>query len=541
LNVDETDDVEKVWGNIAKKLSIDVKELKEKILPLAAIYSIGEHSRAALVALNDNALPSNVGGGYNLRIILRSALGFIDDYGWDIDLADLSEKHAKFLKPMYPELSEKLDNVAVILENEKKKFFENKKRSKQIIVNLLAKKKNPKIEDLTEIYDSHGVRPEQVKKEASFKGVKIDIPDDFYSLVAEKHEQTEHKVATKKAALLNLENVPETKILYYSDWSLVEFEGKVVYSKDDLVALDQTAFYPTSGGQIHDIGEMNSVQVVDVFKQDGVVLHKLEKNGLKVGDKVKGKIDFERRQQLMQHHSSAHLVNLCSYEILGPHVWQAGASKTLEKGRLDITHYESLSEKQLKQIEDCCNEKIKKNLRVKSEIIPREVAEEKYGMHIYQGGFIPGKNLRIVTIGNDVEACGGTHANSLGDLKQLKILNSTKVQDGIIRINYTAGKAAQKEESNVSELLKEVAGLLGVKESQVPKRTEELFAKWKAGRKAVKKGSKADLSLTSTQQSKGTPDELLTIAAKAFSTQPEHLPRTIKRFLNDLESFKKKL
>jgi len=541
LNVDETDDIEKVWGNIASELSVDVKELKEKILPLAAIYSIGEHSRAALVALNDNALPSNVGGGYNLRIILRRAFGFIDDYGWDIDLTDLTEIHAKFLKPMYPELSEKLDNVAVILENEKKKFLENKKRSKQIIVNLLAKKKNIKIEDLTEIYDSHGVRPEQVKMEASSKGVKIDIPDDFYSLIAERHEQTEQKTTTKKTVSLNLEKVPETKILYYSDWSLVKFGGKVVYSKDDLVALDQTAFYPTSGGQLHDLGEMNSEKVLDVFKQNGVVLHKLEKNNLKVGDKVKGKIDFERRQQLMQHHSSAHLMNLCAYEVLGPHVWQAGAAKTLEKGRLDITHYQSLSEKELKQIEDCCNEKIKKNLKVKSEILPREEAEDKYGMHIYQGGFIPGRNLRIITIGQDVEACGGTHANYLGDLKQLKIINSTKVQDGIIRINYTAGKAAQKEESNISSLLKEVAELLGVKESQVPARAEELFAKWKAGRKAIKRGSKIDLNLTSQTESKGTQDELLAIAAQAFSTQPEHLPRTIKRFLNDLDGFKKKL
>ncbi|MFH1390886.1 MAG: alanine--tRNA ligase [Candidatus Diapherotrites archaeon] len=542
LNVDETDDIEKTWKNIAKELSIDVKELKEKILPLQAIYSIGEHSRAALVALNDNALPSNVGGGYNLRIILRRALGFIDDYDWDIDLADLSKEHAKFLKPMYPELSEKLNNVAVILNNEKQKFLENKKRSRNIIVNLLAKEKKPSIESLMEIYDSHGVRPEQVKKEIKGTGTDLEIPDDFYSLVAERHEKQEHKVTTKKAVEFDLKGVPETEVLYYEDWSKTEFEAKVVYSKDNLVALNKTAFYPTSGGQLNDVGSINGASVIDVFKQDYIVLHKLEKNNLKVGDKVKCKIDFERRKQLMQHHSSAHLVNLCAFEVLGPHVWQAGASKTLEKGRLDITHFDQISEKELKQIEDCCNEKIKKNLKVKSEILLREKAEDKYGMHIYQGGFVPGKNLRIVTIGSDSEACGGTHANSLGDLEELKIISSTKVQDGIIRINYTAGKAAHKEKSNVDDLLKEVSDLLGVSAEQIPARSEELFSAWKKARKAVKKGNKdINLKLVSTSQTKASENELLSMAAKTFSTQPEHLPKTIKRFLNDLESFKKKL
>jgi len=576
LNVDEVSDIEKVWQKIAKEISIDVKELKESILPLAAIYSIGEHSRAALVALNDNALPSNVGGGYNLRIILRRALGFVDDYNWDIDLSDLTEDHALFLKPMYPELSEKLDNVSLILENEKKKFLETKKRSRQVIANLLLKEKKPSIGSLMEVYDSHGVRPEQIMKEVKGTGVDLEIPDDFYSLVAERHEKHEQVIATKKEEKLGLSkqeersqnayrafekkhpggfdigvfvnanemarNLPETKILYYDDWSKTEFVAKVVSSKDDLVALDKTVFYPTSGGQLHDLGSLNGAEVIDVFKQGNIILHRLEKNSLKVGDKVKGKIDSERRKQLMQHHSSAHLMNLCSFEVLGPHVWQAGASKTLEKGRLDITHFDQLTEKELKKIEACCNEKIKKNLKVKSEILPREKAEDKFGMHIYQGGFVPGRNLRIVTIGSDSEACGGTHANSLGELEELKIISSTKVQDGIIRINYTAGKAARKEASNVKEILLEEAKILGVKPAQVTVRHEELFSKWKKARKSIKTGNTdVDLELVSKGEIQTTPEKSVAISGAIFSTQPEHLPRVTKRFLDELEEMKKKL
>jgi len=349
-------------------------------------------------------------------------------------------------------------------------------------------------------------------------------------------------VATKKTGEPNLENVPDSEVLYWKSWDLLEFNAGVVWSQGDLVALDRTAFYPTSGGQLHDLGLLGKEPVVDVFKQGSVILHKLQKNPFKVGQKVHGVIDADRRKQLMQHHSSAHLVNLCAAEVLGPHIWQAGAAKTVEKGRLDVTHYEQISEKQLKQIEDCCNEKIRKGMKVKSEILPREVAEDKYGMHIYQGGFIPGKNLRIVTIGGDIEACGGTHANHLGELGELRILNSTKVQDGIIRINYAAGRAAKKEKSGSSALLKEVSGILGVKPGQVPARADELFSKWKKGKKAMKKNDKtADLSLSSKVVFSGSEDEILASAAKTFSTQPEHLPRTLKRFLSELEDFARKL
>ncbi len=542
LNVDEVDDIEKVWAKIAKALKMDAKELKGKILPLAALYSVGEHSRAALVALHDNALPSNVGGGYNLRIILRRALGFIDDYGWGIGLPELAEEHAKFLKPMYPELSENLGNVSVILENEKKKFAENKARSRQIITNFISKNKGVSLDSLVELYDSHGVRPEQVRAEAHSQGLDVGVPEDFYAKVAERHEKKEHAASTKKDFKLNLGGVPQTKILYYGDWKLNEFDANVVWSSGENLVLDQTAFYPTSGGQIHDLGEINGAKVLDVFKHDGIIVHKLEKNGFSVGQSVHGKIDFERRKQLMQHHSSAHLVNLCAAEVLGPHVWQAGAAKTLEKGRLDITHYELLTDGQLSSIEKCCNEKIKEDLPVRKEILPRETAEEKYGMHIYQGGFVPGRNLRIVTIGSDVEACGGTHANSLADLEELKIIGSTKIQDGVVRINYVAGKAAKSEKAGAQELLVEVAGILGVKPSQVPSRAEELFSKWKIARKAVQKNDKtANLLLSALAEEKGSAEELLSKAAKAFSTQPEHLPRTIKRFLDELAEMRKKL
>ncbi len=541
LNVDEVDDVEKVWQNISRELKVDVKVLKENVLSLSALYSVGEHSRAALVALNDGAMPSNVGGGYNLRIIIRRALEFIEKYGWGVDLSKLVQMHAVFLKPMYPNLSENLDDVITVLENEKKKFFESRERASIIVKGVLAS--NLSTDKLIEMYDSHGISPEFVKLQAKKAGKVVIVPDNFYSLVSERHEKKEQATSTKKEFKLDLSGLPKTEILYYGDWKLTEFEGKVLRVIDGkYVMLDKTSFYPTSGGQLFDVGFLNNVKVVNVFRQDGVVVHEVENNSLKENEKVKGKIDFERRKQLVQHHSGVHLLNFCARKVLGPHVYQAGAAKTLTKARLDITHFENPPPEQLKKIEDCCNELIKKDLAVKKEFLPREVAEDKYGMRIYQGGFIPGRNLRIVSIADDVEACGGTHANKTGDIGSLKILGSSKVQDGIIRLELVAGEAQKGDSQKISALLNEVADLLKVKPEFVPSRVEELFDKWKMAKKAAKKGEvlgKDFFVLTSTQKTVGDEKTILNLSAKVFSTTPNDLPKTIKRFLSEFESFSK--
>ena len=543
LNVDEVDDIQKVWKQISTKIKIDEKELKENVLSLAAIYSIGEHSRASLIALNDKALPSNVGGGYNLRTIMRRMFGFVEQYKWDVDIPKLFELHAKFLKPMYPELSKNVKETLPILENEYSKFLENRKRSKQTIERILQKKITT--QQLIELYDSQGIAPEQVKAEAQKKDISVNVPDNFYMLISERHEQGAQKVATKKKERIDVSKIAATKKLFWKDWKTTKFSAKVVFVKDNLIALDQTAFYPTSGGQLHDVGELEGNKVVDVFKAENeVIIHKLkEKAPFKKGQKISGMIDGERRKQLMQHHTSAHLVNAVAQEVLGRHVWQAGAAKTLEKGRLDITHFELPSEKQLKEMEKRANQYIKKGIAVQFEYLPREKAEDKYGMEIYQGGFIPGRELRIVTIkGLDSEACGGTHANNTKELEHITILNATKVQDGVIRINYVTGNAAKNVSGQKSGSLAEAATLLNVDKKQVPARAQEVFSLWKKGRKTAKKKKAFTETLIGTVEVKPlhvSDAELLQETARILSTQPEHVPKTLKRFLEETKKFRK--
>ncbi|MBN2141815.1 alanine--tRNA ligase [Candidatus Woesearchaeota archaeon] len=534
LNFDEVEDVDAVWKEIAGEIGVNVEELKNKIQPMTALYSLAEHTRALLFAISDGGLPSNVGGYYNLRVIFRRAMDFIEQYKWKIELGEISEWHANYLEPIYPDLASNLPDVKKILENEKQKYFAAKQKGAQAVDQLLKSGKEITTERLLSLYDSQGVSPETVKEEAKKIGIKVHIPDNFFALVAERHEKNEQKTQTRKERDIDLQGIPATDALYFDSYDYLAFEAHVLKIIDDkMVVLDRTAFYPTSGGQLHDKGKINGDEVIEIFKQGKVIVHVMkDKPKFKAGDKVHGKVDDKIRLQLAQHHTAAHIINGVAKKVLGNHVWQAGASKSLEKARLDITHYDSLNDKEIKEIEEKANEIIAKNLPIYKSFMPRAAAEAKYGFTLYQGGAVPGNEIRVVEIeGLDVEACGGTHLNLTGETKIIKILKSSKIQDGIVRIEFTAGEAAEKTLSKEGDLLKEVAEALGVDEKKLPARVEELFTKWKKAKKG--KLSKDEFDLVADKEYEGT--DVLVKLAEMLKTQPEHVSKTVLRFKKELD------
>ncbi|MBW3016271.1 alanine--tRNA ligase, partial [Candidatus Woesearchaeota archaeon] len=438
---------------------------------------------------------------------------------------------------LFPELQENLDEVTEILEVEQKKYEATKQKTQNLLPKLMEKKLTT--EELIKIYDSQGIPPELIKEEAEKTGKEITIPENFYALVAERHEQKEQETATEKEQKIPIEHCTSpTKALYYDDYEKAAFDAKVLEVVDNKVILDQTAFYPTSGGQMSDRGTIDGAKVTDVFKQGPWIVHVLEeKPKFHAGAHVHGDIDFDRRLQLAQHHTATHIINAAAREILGAHVNQASAKKDADKAHLDITHYESLTDEETAKIEARANEIVKQGIKTKLTFMPREEAEKTFGMTIYQGGAVPGKQLRIVSIpGVDVEACAGTHLKNTLDTGKIKILKTSKVKDGIVRITFAAGKAAEKIIQEEKNTVDKAAKMLNCDEHQVPGRAQELFELWKKARKAAqKKQPLPEMTLKSTTATTG---DILTKTAEILQTQPEVVVKTIERFLADLEKFK---
>lgn len=532
LDFDDPDiNVESELVSIAKKMKMKLPVFKEKLAQIQAFYSILDHSRTLLFALADGALPSNAGGGYNLRFILRRALRLAEKYNWQIDLKELAREHARAfsggkgrrvvgirpgeedeelietgVQPMYPELEERLPDVEKILDVEVRKFAETKQKISFVLAELFKKKKSINESELIELYDSQGIMPEDIAAAAEKAKIKVKIPSDFYSRVASLH--TEKKSELPKSTI-SVSDLPATQLLYYSDEYAKEFSAKVLKIIDSkYVVLDKTLFYPQSGGQYSDTGTINGRPVINSYKIGNVVIHDVENPNFKAGQFIVGKIDWNRRYQLMRHHTATHLINGAARSVLGNHIWQAGAEKTPEKARLDITHFANLTPDEIRMIERRANEVVLANIPVKKSIMAKNLAEKKYGFRLYQGGAVPGASIRVIeTEGFDVEACGGTHLNNTGETGFIKITGSKKIQDGVVRIEFVAGLRALDEMQNHQKLLLDSATVFNVPADQLPKTCIRFFEEWKNQRKEIEKLKQASQPQKSQEQRQQKPEQ----------------------------------
>ena len=472
LDFTEVYNLMKAKEEIAKKLKLSLKDLERKLEPIQAIYAIADHVKTLVFAISDGALPSNVAGGYNLRVILRRALSFIDKFKWDLKLMEVANWHIDYLKKMFPELKEHREEIEKILEVEEKRYKKTKLRVSKIVSDLAGRKISE--DDLVKLYESEGITPEQLG---------IEVTPEFYKRITEKHMKAK---PVKKEILVDVTGLPETQSLFYR--RIYNFKAKVLKISGNYVILDQTAFYPKSGGQDCDLGEIEGFPVVSVNKVGSVIVHEVPGHQLKEGRLVSCRVDKERREILTKHHDAIHIINGAARKILGNHIHQYGSEKTVDKARIDITHYEALSEKEIEAIENLANEIVEKDLPIKKFFMDRSKAEKKYGFGIYQGGYVPSREIRIVEIpGVDVEACGGTHGNSTGEVGFITIVKSKRIADGLVRIEIKAGDVALRYLEEKEKILRKVARKLKVKEEEVPDAIKALFERWKKLRKELRK------------------------------------------------------
>lgn len=464
LDATESRNLRELETKIIEKAGIPVNEYFNMIKPMQASYAIVDHARTLLFGISDGALPSNVGGGYNLRIILRRAFDFIEQYKMDLDLMKLIELHAKDLKPLYKDIDESMSEINEVLSIEKRRYDNTKEQAKKIVSQIIMKNEPLTNEKIRTLYESNGITPDFINSVAEASGIKLEIPEEAYNSIIKGDFAAKRK--EKKSFGIDTSDLPKTEKLYYKSLAF-ESKSKVLLVYGDALVLDQTPFYPEGGGQEADLGSINNVAVKDVQSIDGVIIHIIEKNvDFKKNSTVHCVVDRERRTRLMAHHTATHLISAASRAILGKHAWQEGAHKGPEKAHIDISHYERLSEKQIQEIENKANSYITHGIRVIAQEMDRKSAESKFGFSIYQGHGVPGSRLRIIQVtdvdGNliDAEACGGLHLAGMESVVGLiKIVSSSRIHDGINRIEFVAGPSAQEYIESLGNRIESIAKL----------------------------------------------------------------------------------
>ncbi len=472
LNIDDFPNLSEARARIAKTLGVSARELTEKFAPVEALYAVADHSRTLLFAIADGQLPSNVGGGYNLRVIFRRAQAFIERYGFKFDLVDAINWHVDQLSGMFPELEQHRGDVSKVLDVEATRYASAMERVSKTLSTYKGSKKELGTEELVKLYDSEGITPEQVVQ----AGLNVTVPDDFYQRVVSKHILQK---AEDKGPKFDITDLPSTRALYYEDVDLFEFDAKVLRTYEGgWVVLDQTAFYPRGGGQEPDHGTIDGAQTKDVIKYGGIVLHKVDGKLPDIGSVVHGSVDSVRRQRIKRIHTATHILNGASRQVLGPWVWQHSAFKEADYGRLDITHFAHLSEEEVQKIENVANDIVMRDLPVTISNLPRKVAEEKYGFRIFQGGVVPSRTLRIVNIADwDVQACGGTHVKTTGEVGFIKIVKTERIQDGVERMDFVAGYSAVTYVQEMYSAIGNTSSALSTQRENITKVAEELRRK----------------------------------------------------------------
>ncbi|AIF70291.1 alanyl-tRNA synthetase [Palaeococcus pacificus DY20341] len=495
FDIEDMGDLKVLRREVANKVGISVEELEKAVRPYELIYAIADHTKALTFMLADGVIPSNVKAGYLARLLIRKSIRHMRELGIEVPLSEIMAMHIKELHRTYPEFKEMEDVILDIVNVEEKRYKETLKRGSGLVKREIAKlkkqgKKEIPLENLILYYESHGLTPEIVKEVAESEGIKVHVPDNFYTLVAKEAERTEEE--EKEKALVDFELVqglPDTRTLYYEDPFMKEFDAKVLKVIEDWVILDQTAFYPEGGGQPCDLGELEGVEVLDVQKIGKVILHKVkDASRFKEGQEVHGRIDWERRIQHMRHHTGTHVLMGALVRVLGKHVWQAGSQLNTDWARLDIAHYKRISQEELREIEKLANKIVMENRKVTWEWLPRTEAEQRYGFRLYQGGVVPGKVIRVLNIEEwDVQACGGTHLPHTGLIGPIKILRTERIQDGVERIIFAAGEAAIKWMQESEAIIKKTSEIFRVPPEKLPETAQKFFDEWKKARKEVEK------------------------------------------------------
>jgi alanyl-tRNA synthetase len=493
-----------VYETAIPKMITFLRENTTDTTDMVSIYALADHSKCLSFMLGDGIVPSNVKAGYLARLIIRRSLRFIEKLQLDLTLRQIVELQLDFLKKEFPELKKRKDQVGEILDIETKRFSDTLSKGEGLIKRILKDKETIDTNALMMLYDTHGMPPDVVQNIAKNEGATVSIPQNFDSMIAELHSHEKPEEDTQEVRT----DLPATQPLYYDDHYTKEFDATVVWkqttSRGTEAILDKTAFYPEGGGQPADKGVFivhgKPITVKHVEKTGNSIIHILGQP-VNIGEKVHGKIDWDHRYTLMKHHTGTHVVNGALRKIFGEHIWQAGSQLGITEARFDFAHYKPIAEDEVKKIEDQANEFIKHAVPVEKKVMQRNDAEREHGFRLYQGGVPPGNLIRVLYIpGIDVEACGGTHLNNTKEIEKVRILKAERIQDGVNRITFAAGKMADAYQKEETELYARVTSLL------------------------------APVYIITHHKDVS---EQLRAAEKFFSVSADQLEKTLQRFLNE--------
>jgi alanyl-tRNA synthetase len=496
------------------KVTFDASDYQGASVSLRAI---ADHARATAFLMADGVFPDKTGREYVLRRIMRRAIY----HGWLMGLRGGGQfpqavhRVIDLMGGAYSELRERGAVIDKTTRDEEKRFRETLERGIQILDDAMAKFEKTAKGDTDKIvpgqlafqlYDTYGFPLDLTRVIAGGRGFAVDEPG-YEAAMDEQRRRSEFQ-GSGEAAIAPVfqtiaDDVGQTKFLGYqattgkSTVIALVADGKQVdvvgpYSRGVGVVVAETPFYGEQGGQIGDAGRLASASATMAVRDCKrpvstlwVHLGDIESGELRVGDTVELSVDAERRDAIRRNHSATHLVHWALRHVLGAHVTQKGSLVAPDRLRFDFSHGAPLSPEDKRGVEDLVNERIRRNAATDTAVLP--IAEAKQAGAIAFFGEKYGDTVRVVTMGESKEFCGGTHVARTGDIAFFKITEETGVAQGVRRLEAVTGAGALAYVRRMESELLESGALLRAGEFEIAARIGKLQSELREQEKEIEK------------------------------------------------------
>ena len=422
-----------------------------------AMRVIADHIRTIAFAITDGQLPSNAKAGYVIRRILRRAVRYAYTY--------LDQKEAFLYKLLpvlietmgdaYPELKAQNELIVKVIKEEEDSFLRTLGNGIKLLGNIMADTKaaGKTVIDGKEaftLFDTYGFPLDLTELIARENGLTID-EEGFNTNMQAQKERARNAAAVENGDWFELHPgstefvgydffEAETEVLRYRS---IKQKNKVSYQ----IVLEKTPFYGEMGGQVGDKGTLTFgnevIKVVDTKRENNLAVHIVEKLPQDITAPVLAKIDEEARIALECNHTATHILDYCLRQVLGTHVEQKGSLVSSESLRFDFSHFQKVTDEELRQVEHLANKMVREALPLEEHRnMPIDEAKKLGAIALFGEKY--GDEVRVVKFGPSIELCGGCHVPNTGRIGMIRILSESSVAAGVRRIEAITGKAVEE-------------------------------------------------------------------------------------------------
>jgi alanyl-tRNA synthetase len=472
-----------------------------------AIRVIADHIRALTFAIADGALPSNEGRGYVLRRILRRAARFGRTLGvTEPFIYRIVPGLVETMGDAYPELREQQSHCELVIRSEEEGFNRTLDNGIELFESIAAGlNQSGRTEvpgaDAFKLYDTYGFPLDLTQLMVEERGLTVDLAGFEREMEEQRTKARQSGKFVMAEDRTRWETVDDGNHSNFIGYQALSCESRLCRFGEAPdywhLVFDTTPFYGESGGQTGDTGVIKAggavYPVSDTQKINGRIIHLVKKTGEfpKNATQFGLMVDAEQRRATACNHSATHLLQAALRQVLGAHLHQSGSLVTPERLRFDFTHFEKVTEEQLREVEGIVNEAIARGVDVCTAEMNYQEAIAGGAMALFDEKY--GDTVRVVKIpGISTELCGGTHVANTAQIRIFRIVAESSVATGIRRIEAVTGNVALKLYNRERQILGEVSQALKTDNSQVLAKLDAMLGDYQRMTKELSQKSQAE-------------------------------------------------